>query len=78
MARTKKAKKLEETIPLETNSEEVKKQDNKEKVECEILKAFTDKYTDMLYEVGKTYKFTLKRIKEIQDKNKDLIKIIKK
>lgn len=74
MARTKKAdiKKSEDISP------ETKKVNMQEKVECEILKAFTDKYTDMLYEVGKTYKFTLKRVKEIQDKNKDLIKIIEK
>ena len=74
MARTKKAdiKKSEDISP------ETKKINMQEKVECEILKAFTDKYTDMLYEVGKTYKFTLKRVKEIQDKNKDLIKIIEK
>lgn len=74
MARTKKAdiKKSEDISP------ENKKVNMQEKVECEILKAFTDKYTDMLYEVGKTYKFTLKRVKEIQDKNKDLIKIIEK
>lgn len=74
MTRTKKA----DIKKSEDISTEPKKVNMQEKVECEILKAFTDKYTDMLYEVGKTYKFTLKRVKEIQDKNKDLIKIIEK
>lgn len=47
-------------------------------LECVINKAFTDKYTGNLYEVGKTIKFAYARIKEIQDKNKDLIKIKEK
>lgn len=47
-------------------------------LECECLKAFTDKYTDKIYEVGNTYKFTFKRIKEIKSKNEKLIKIIEK
>ena len=77
MARTKKADiKKSEDISPETKTE--LKVNMQEKVECEILKAFTDKYTEKLYEVGKTYKFTLKRVKEIQEKNKDLIKIIEK
>lgn len=49
-------------------------------LECIINKTFTDKYTGVLYEpeAGKTIKFTYARIKEIQDKNKDLIKIKEK
>lgn len=47
-------------------------------LECIINISFTDKYTGVLYEAGKTIKFTYKRIKEIQDKNKDLIKIKEK
>lgn len=47
-------------------------------LECVINKSFTDKYTGNLYEAGKTIKFTYTRIKEIQDKNKDLIKIKEK
>lgn len=47
-------------------------------LECIVNKTFTDKYTGDLYEEGKTIKFTYARIKEIQDKNKDLIKIKEK
>lgn len=47
-------------------------------LKCECLKAFTDKYTEKLYEVGKKYKFTYKRIKEIKAKDEKLIKILDK
>ena len=42
-------------------------------LKCEVLKAFHDKYTNELYEVGKIYEFTFKRIKEIQEKHADYI-----
>lgn len=45
---------------------------------CECTKVFFDKYTDQIYEVGKQYKFTYKRIKEIKAKNKDFIKVLDK
>ena len=43
-------------------------------IDCEILVCFTDKYTDEVYEVGKTYKFTYKRVKEIKAKNEKYLK----
>ena len=43
-------------------------------IECEILVCFRDKYTNKLYEVGKTYKFTYKRVKEIKAKNEKYLK----
>lgn len=65
-----------------TKKEEVKAEPkvyfDDEVLTVECLKAFTDKYTDKLYEVGNTYEFTYKRIKEIKAKNEKLIKIIEK
>ena len=68
---------------LKKTKKEVKKVEPKiyfddEVLTVECLKAFTDKYTDKLYEVGNTYEFTYKRIKEIKAKNEKLIKIIEK
>ena len=44
---------------------------------CKVNKTFSDKYTGEIYEEGKEYEFTLKRIKEIQAKNKEFIEIKK-
>lgn len=70
MARAKKVK--EESI------EPKKEYKDSDKLKCEIGKAFTDKYTDKLYEVGKVYEFTYKRVKEIKAKNEKYLKIIEK
>lgn len=69
MARPKK-KATEEVAPVEHK--------DTDKIKCEIGKCFTDKYTGKLYEVGKVEEFTYKRVKEIQEKNKNYIKIIEK
>ena len=76
MARPKKVKPesveeiLTDTKPIQHKDDDV--------LECECTKAFTDKYTDKLYEVGKKYKFTYKRIKEIKAKNEKYLKILDK
>ena len=78
MARSKKAKKDEVVSVLKdelTPSEPITYSD-KDILKVEVLKAFMDKYTEKLYEVGKTYEFTYKRIKEIKAKNEKLIKVI--
>ena len=78
MARTKKAKKDEVVSVLKdelTPSEPITYSD-KDILKAEVLKAFMDKYTEKLYEVGKTYEFTYKRIKEIKAKIEKLIKVI--
>lgn len=77
MARTKKAKaEVESILKDELTSNEPIMHKDSDKLECEILVAFFDKYTDKLYEVGKKYKFTYKRIKEIKAKNEKFIKVI--
>ena len=77
MARTKKQKAEVESILKDelTSNEPIMHKDTDE-LECEVLVAFFDKYTDKLYEVGKKYKFTFKRIKEIKAKNEKFIKVI--
>lgn len=77
MARNKKQKTEVESILKDelTSNEPIMHKDTDE-LECEILVAFFDKYTDKLYEVGKKYKFTYKRIKEIKNKNEKFIKVI--
>lgn len=70
MPRTKKAKDLSE---LKDSKIEHKDSDI---LLCECQKAFFDKYTDVLYEVGKTYKFTYKRIKEIKAKSDKYLKVL--
>ena len=70
MPSTKKAKDLSE---LKDKKVEHKDSDI---LECECQKAFFDKYTEVLYEVGKTYKFTYKRIKEIKDKSDKYLKVL--
>ena len=63
MARTKKVKKEESVDDI---------------LLCKCTKMFFDKYTEQLYEVGKKYKFTYKRIKEIKKKNENYLKVLDK
>lgn len=74
MARQKKVKPEE----VKETKVEPKVYFDDEKLEIEVLKPFFDKYIDKLYEIGKTYILTYKRIKEIKAKNEKLIKIIEK
>ena len=74
MPRVKKEKKKE--LHLDEVVVEPKLYVDCDVLKCEILKAFHDKYTNELYEVGKIYEFTFKRVKEIQEKHDDFIKII--
>ena len=71
MARQKKVKPEESKV-------EPKIYFDDEILEVEVLKPFYDKYTDKLYEMGETYEFSYKRIKEIKAKNEKLIKLIEK
>ena len=73
MARPKKIK--EESVEPK---KEIKEYKDTDILKCEIGKAFTDKYTDKLYEVGKVYEFTFKRVKEIKAKNEKYLKIVEK
>lgn len=77
MTRTKK-KEVESVLKDVLTSDEPIMHKDSDRLECEVLVAFVDKYTDKLYEVGKKYKFTFKRIKEIKAKNEKFIKIIEK
>lgn len=70
-----RAKKVKESLEPK---EQVKEYKDSDILKCEIGKAFTDKYTDKLYEVGKVYEFTFKRVKEIKAKNEKYLKIIEK
>ena len=76
MARRKKAESVDITEQL-TDDKPIEHKDS-DILECEITKAFFDKYTDKLYEVGKIEKFTFKRIKEIKKKNEKYIKVLGK
>ena len=82
MARSKKIKESlepKETKELKEEKEvkqKVKEYKDSDLLKCKINIAFTDKYTDKLYEVGKEYEFTYKRIKEIKKKNEKYIEII--
>ena len=72
MARSKK-------IKLDVESDEKVEHNDNDLIQCEILKAFVDKYdNDIIYQVGRTYYFKYKRVKEIMKKSKDFIKIIEK
>lgn len=73
MARSKKVK---ESLEPKNVKEIVKEYKDSDILKCKINIAFTDKYTDKLYEVGKEYEFTYKRIKEIKKKNEKYIEII--
>ena len=73
MARSKKVK---ESLEPKNVKEIVKEYKDSDLLKCKINIAFTDKYTDKLYEVGKEYEFTYKRIKEIKKKNEKYIEII--
>ena len=73
MARSKKVK---ESLEPKNIKEIVKEYKDSDILKCKINIAFTDKYTDKLYEVGKEYEFTYKRIKEIKKKNEKYIEII--
>ena len=79
MARAKKQKAEVESILKDklTSDEPIMYKDS-DILECKITKAFMDKYTEKLYEVGKIEKFTFKRIKEIKAKNEKYLKIIEK
>lgn len=78
MARKKAEKKvdveLKETL---TDNKPIKHKDD-DVVECKCTKAFFDKYTEKLYEVGETYKFSYKRIKEIKAKNDKFLEVLDK
>ena len=77
MARTKKAKaEVESILKDELTSNEPIMHKDSDKLECEVLVAFFDKYTDKLKKKRKKYKFTYKRIKEIKAKNEKFIKVI--
>ena len=71
MPRVKKEKKKD--LHLDEVVVEPKLYVDSDVLKCKILKAFYDKYTNELYEVGKIYEFTFKRIKEIQEKHADYI-----
>lgn len=73
MARSKKVK---ESLEPKDIKEKVKEYKDSDVLKCKVNIAFTDKYTDKLYEVGKEYEFTYKRIKEIKKKNEKYIEII--
>lgn len=72
MARKKKSDLLREIltddVPVVHKDEDI--------IECEILKCFTDKYTNKVYEVGNIEKFTYKRVKEIKAKNEKYLKVL--
>lgn len=74
MARRKKEVSVEVDL---TDNKPIEHKDS-DILECECTKVFFDKYTEKLYELGKTYKFTYKRIKEIKAKNKDYLKVLDK
>lgn len=78
MARKKAEKKvdveLKETL---TDNKPIKHKDD-DVLECRCTKAFFDKYTEKLYEVGETYKFSYKRIKEIKAKNDKYLEVLDK
>ena len=76
MTRTKKVK-PESVEEILTDDKPIVHKDD-DILECEITKAFVDKYTDKLYKVGKKVKFSYKRIKEILAKNKKYLKILDK
>lgn len=76
MARTKKVK-PESVEEILTDDKPIEHKDD-DVLECECTKVFFDKYTDKLYELGKTYKFTYKRIKEIKAKNEKYLKVLEK
>ena len=77
MARKKKVEIPSTVEEVLTDNEPIEHKDE-DILECEITKAFMDKYTEKLYEVGKKYKFSYKRIKEILAKNKKYLKILDK
>lgn len=74
MARKKKVETIEEVL---TDEKPIEHMDS-DILECKCKKAFFDKYTEVLYEVGKKYKFTYKRIKEIKAKNENYIEVLDK
>lgn len=76
MARSKKVKESLEPKETKEVKQKVKEYKDSDILKCKINIAFTDKYTDKLYEVGKEYEFTYKRIKEIKKKNEKYIEII--
>lgn len=79
MTRPKKVKK-EESVELVkdlTDNKPIQHKDD-DILLCECTKVFFDKYTDKLYELGKKYKFTYKRIKEIKAKNEKYLKVLDK
>lgn len=77
MARTKKVKKEESVEEVLTDNKPIKHKDD-DILLCKCTKVFFDKYTEQLYEVGKKYKFTYKRIKEIKKKNENYLKVLDK
>lgn len=76
MARKKKTESVDLVNEL-TDEKPIKHKDD-DVLECECTKVFFDKYTEKLYEVGKKYKFTYKRIKEIKAKNDKYLKVLDK
>lgn len=77
MARTKKVKKEESVDDILTDNKSIKHKDD-DILLCECTKVFMDKYTEKVYEIGKKYKFTYKRIKEIKKKNENYLKVLDK
>lgn len=77
MVRTKKVKKEESVDDILTDNKSIKHKDD-DILECECTKVFMDKYTEKVYEIGKKYKFTYKRIKEIKKKNENYLKVLDK
>ena len=78
MARPRKTKKVETDIKeVLTDNKPIKHKDD-DILECKCTKAFFDKYTEKLYEVGETYKFSYKRIKEIKAKNDKFLEVLDK
>ena len=76
MARKKKTESVDLVNEL-TDDKPIKHKDD-DVLLCECTKVFFDKYTEQLYEVGKKYKFTYKRIKEIKAKNDKYLKVLDK
>ena len=76
MARKKKTESVD--LVNELTDEKPIKHNDEDILECECTKVFFDKYTEQLYEVGKKYKFTYKRIKEIKAKNDKYLKVLDK
>lgn len=72
----KKKTKIEQNLLRDVLVDEPVVHKDSDLIPCRIKTCFHDKYTDQLYEVGKVYTFTYKRVKEIQAKNEKYIEIV--